>query len=426
MKKNLLYLSIFLLLLCSCGILNPDNEDQLDVSFSVDGNSITIYRLFKNSSSYEYDVEWGARSLELTAKKGNESHHLSFLNITWALVDSLNPSEISSFDVKIDGHDFSYAEMHMDGELYYVYAQNDYSEEFGYYLNDKIDLKATGAQGKIDWSFEINASGGSIDQNGLYRAGQKGMTKDIIVAKDASNHTVKASIFVCGAFDIIADLKVNKAGPLVFDQSNMWLLHSRKLYKLDKNSGIIESETINLEIPEVYIVDITFDGTNFWLLEFYRSDSVNLYKMNTSGRLIKKFDISNINNGPMTEPYFNGGLSWDGSNLWTTFQGKSYAFFKINTNGDILDYHKYIPSPHFDVNSWNWQYYIGIETMTWDGNRLCGIGENGRLGCFQNGQENEYFHFAGQGIEWDGECFWISMGTVTKVSVMIIKPKSFN
>ncbi len=419
------YFSICLLLLCSCGILNPDKDDPLDVSFSVDGNSITIYRLFKNSSSYKYDVPWGARSLELTAKKGDESHHLSFSNITWAMVDSLNHSVISLFEVDIDGHGFSYAKLHMDGELYYVNAQNDYSGEV-YYLNDHIELKARGAQGNIDWSFEINASGGSIDQNGLYRAGPKGMTKDIIVAKDASNNTVKASIYVSGSFDIIADLKANKAGPLVFDQSNMWLLNSRKLYKLDKNIGIIESETINLEIPNVYIMDITYDGTNFWFLEFYRSDSINLYNVNTSGKLNKRYDISKINFEPTTESCFIGGLSWDGNNLWTTWQGKSHAFIKISTNGDILGYHKYIPSAHFDVNMWNWQYYIGIETMTWDGSRLCGMGEYGRLGCFQNGQENEYFHFAGQGIEWDGECFWISRATGTGVSVLVIKPKTFN
>jgi hypothetical protein len=391
--------TIFLtLFMCACNKLFPDNHLK-DVWFTVDRSSVTIHQLFDDGSSYYIDLGGGVRSCEITVERGDESYHLSFTEIIWAMnIGEYNSGEIASFLVNINGHNLSFSKLYINDNERYLNP------------SDEVSFSTNGNKGKIVWSFQVNASGGSIDQNGLYRVGPKGMTKDIILATDEANQKAMATMYIGSAFDIESEFNVHYAGLLVWDKTNMWLYNSKKLYKIDPITGLSESEIINLELPQGYIAGITSDSNNFWALRFYSPDSSELYRLNKAGNLVSTYDLSNLKYNTSADYYQMVGLCWDGKNLWTSWiaqEQRIFDFIKIDTNAQILDHYSFIKSNHFDNSGLTGSSCVfDIKALTWDGDGLCIICS--RLGCTEDGHENKYFNFWGQGLAWDGNCFWIS------------------
>jgi len=93
-----------MMLLCfifSCEKDSPTQPEANVVCFTVDGHTVTLNNFWNDGTSYTKDLE-GRISFDETTSRNNETHTLEWTNI---IGDNNN---VFSFDVTIDGKDYSY------------------------------------------------------------------------------------------------------------------------------------------------------------------------------------------------------------------------------------------------------------------------------------------------------------------------------
>ncbi|MBN2031249.1 hypothetical protein JW824_13525 [bacterium] len=99
-------LILFSSMLC-CDKKNPSEAEEQDqdssLCFTVDGFDITVHNLWSYGGSYTVNCQ-GIVSFKVVTSVGNESHTLEWTNIS----NNYNTFTVDSFNVKIDGKDYSY------------------------------------------------------------------------------------------------------------------------------------------------------------------------------------------------------------------------------------------------------------------------------------------------------------------------------
>ena len=102
--ENYLLCVLMMMLICfilSCDKASPTQSEPNVVCFTVYGHSVTLHNFWNNGTSYTKNVG-GLISFNATITENNETHTLEWTNI----ISDLN--SVFSFDVIIDGEDYSY------------------------------------------------------------------------------------------------------------------------------------------------------------------------------------------------------------------------------------------------------------------------------------------------------------------------------
>lgn len=408
MKKLSAIFIIAIIYIAGCSPSEPDGENKRVLTFTVNDHHVTIHNLFNDGSSFTVEIP-GSTYFEVTAEKGGESHSIVFSNIEWGPVNEYS-NEIAAFEVTVDGNYYSYSKLHIDPVEAHI------SPHIG-----TIQFKATGSIGDISWSINSNGSGGNINNDGLYSVGTNYMSVDVVEVIDSENGSDMGIIYISGNYEIISSCNASYASTpkqLVWDGQQLWARHLNTLLNVDPVNGVSFTNTIEFELPSNnYIIGIEFAGTVYWVL-CKADENYMLYKFTESGQQLNGYDVSALENYFLGENDECHGLTWDGNNLWTCSSSNmgNDNLIKIDTTGLVIEDLTFHLSNHFyEPRS---HHGIGILDLTWDGNRLCGIGEYQRLGLIHNGIEDIYYDLTGTGIAWDGEFFWIS----SSASIYKIKP----
>lgn len=99
--KALLTTSSFSVIL-SCSKKSGTGSDSA-ICFTVGGFVVTVHNMWSDGSAYSVNVQ-GRISFNREVTRNNETHTLEWTNIN----NNYNINAVTSFDVKIDGRDYSY------------------------------------------------------------------------------------------------------------------------------------------------------------------------------------------------------------------------------------------------------------------------------------------------------------------------------
>ncbi|HEY4612492.1 MAG TPA: hypothetical protein VII11_05880 [Bacteroidota bacterium] len=111
MKKYISLLSLATMaVVMLTGLFTACSEDEAteassasSICFSVDGFNVTVRNLWSGGGSYSTNVQ-GLAAFSETVSQNNETHSLQWTNIQ----NNYTTYTVTSFNVKIDGKDYSY------------------------------------------------------------------------------------------------------------------------------------------------------------------------------------------------------------------------------------------------------------------------------------------------------------------------------
>jgi hypothetical protein len=95
--------AIFMMQYTSCSKDNPANPSAPSICFTVSGFNVSVNNMWKNGTAQTENVQ-GLISFSSTVSTGSESHKLDWTNIK----NDYITYTVTSFNVKIDGVDYSY------------------------------------------------------------------------------------------------------------------------------------------------------------------------------------------------------------------------------------------------------------------------------------------------------------------------------
>lgn len=202
--KNYLLCVLMMMLICfilSCDKASPTQSEPNVICFTVDGHSVTLSNFWNDGTSYTKNVR-GLISFNATTTRNNETHNLIWTNI----VSDYN--RVYSFNVKIDGEDYSYPRDKCGGGPEY-----------------KIEFKLNGTTYRYE-----EACGQPYYPYGYYHAARGNMPEQYNIIGS----------------ETIADCNANKNTIMInFSNVNGWLLG---IHYYDANGNSINFNTLNVDI----------------------------------------------------------------------------------------------------------------------------------------------------------------------------------
>lgn len=108
MKNIKTYLLCILITMLFCFALackkdEPTETEASSICFTVDGFVVTVHNVWSGGQTHTVNVQ-GLASFDEEVSMGGETHTLEWTNI----VNDYGSGVVVSFDVKIDGNDYSY------------------------------------------------------------------------------------------------------------------------------------------------------------------------------------------------------------------------------------------------------------------------------------------------------------------------------
>lgn len=295
----------FCLLLSNAIFLNPKK-----ITITVSGTNITFNNFFKDGTSYIVTVKEGVMGFTEKGTMHGESHTLIFSDIKWDYITSAGVIVISwkivGFKVLIDGKEYNYKSLYIADNRYY--STSGESVETG----ANYQFYAMNAQGDVSWSITKNISGGTINNNGLYTAGQPIIVGeyDQITATDSKYNSDVVYVWVTLKTEIVDSIKctlINSNSLVFWANNNLWIYSNHTIYKFNSKSMPVDS----IKTPFERVNGITYDGNYIWVLGVIIShnESFSGFKVyDTTGILKSSFAVNED---------FNG-LAYGNNSLWTT------------------------------------------------------------------------------------------------------------